>query len=336
MLRIVVLAAIMAACASCKPGAPDDPFGHGASTSTAPGRGPMRRSASAPNEVLAGKHRAPVKLEGRIPVPGGSAIVYTYGRLQSHLGERAAAGHDVVAELAAERQRCDDARAALAPGEREWIEAEYPSCEALAATTLFGDDSLVPECKTLAVAYFDADGTLLSQVDVGGPCVWKLGSLEAYDLTPEPDAELMLIAMFERFGELTGGGWGRTREATSLHVLAIHPGVELALQLEVDLGESSAGDKCNTGIERSARVAGVGVLEVYSRPWNDCTQAPCIDAAEAEEAEAAGEPVEEELPSCQVEPVTAARTRWVPDERSWTVLEEFAYEGTQLPDGIQR
>lgn len=335
MLRIVVFAAIVPACASCKPGAPDDPIGYGASTSNAPGRGPVRRSASAPNEVLAGKHRAPVKLEGRIPVPGGSAIVYTYGRLQSYLGERAAAGHDVVAELAAEQQRCNDERAALDPSQREWVEAEYPSCEALAATTLFGDDQLVPECKALAVAYFDADGTLLSQVDVGDPCVWKLGSLEAYDLTPEPDAELMLIATFERFGELTGG-WGRTREATSLHVLAIQPGVELTLQLEVDLGESAADDDCNTGIERSARVAGVGVLEVFSQPWNDCTREPCLGAAEAEEAEAAGEPMVEELPICHVEPVTAARTRWVPEERSWTVLEEFAYEGTQLPDGIQR
>ncbi len=334
MLRAVVLAAIVSACISCRPGAPDDPFGHGASTSNVPGRGPVRRSAAAPNEVLAGKHRAPVKLEGRIPVPGGSAIVYTYGRLQSYLGERAAAGHDVVAELAAERQRCDDARAALDPGERERIEAEYPSCEALAGTTLFGDDSLVPECKALAVAYFDADGTLLSQVDVGGPCVWKLGSLEAYDLTPEPDAELMLIAMFERFGELTPG-WGRTQEATSLHVLAIHPGVELALQLEVELDVSTGGGSCNSGIERSARVAEVGVLEVYSRPWSDCTQESCIDAAEAEEARAAGEPVEE-LPSCKVEPVTAARARWVPEERSWTVLEEFTYGGMELPDGIQR
>jgi hypothetical protein len=335
MPRAVVLAAIVSACISCKPGAPDDPFGHGASTSKVPGRGPMRRSAGAPNEVLAGKHRAPVTLEGRIPVSGGSAIVYTYGRLQSYLGERSAAGHDVVAELAAEQQRCDDERAALDPGEREWIEAEYQSCEAIAATTLFGDDSLVPECKALAVAYFAADGTLLSQVDVGGPCVWKLGSLEAYDLTPEPDTELMLIATFERFGELTRGGWGRTQEATSLHVLAIRPGVELALQLEVELDVSTEGGNCNSGIERSARVAGVGVLEVYSRPWNDCAQESCIDATEAEEAEAAGEPVEE-LPICQVEPVTAARTRWVPEERSWTVLEEFAYEGTQLPDGIQR
>lgn len=335
MPRAVVLAAIVAVCISCKPGAPDDPFGHGASTSTVPGGRQVRRSAAAPNEVLAGKHRAPVKLEGRIPVPGGSAVVYTYGRLQSYLGERAAAGHDVVAELAAERQRCDDARAALDPADRERVEGEYPSCEALAGTTLFGDEQLVPECEALAVAYFDADGTLLSQVDVGGSCVDQLRSLEAYDLTPAPDDELMLLATFVRFGELTLGGWGQQQEQTRMHVLAIEPGGGIALQLVVELDESAEAGNCGIGIERSARVAKIGVIEVYSRPWSDCAKEACIDATEAEEARAAGEPVEE-LPSCPVEPVTAARTRWVPEERSWTVLEEFAYEGTQLPDGIQR
>lgn len=335
MLRAVVLAAIASACISCKPGAPVDPIGYGSSTSSTPGRAPVRRSAGAPKAVLAGKHRAPVRLASAVPVPGGSVVVYTYGRLQSYVGERTAAGHDVVAELAAERQRCEDGRAALDPGEREWIEGEYPSCEVIAGTTLFGDDQLVPECEALAVAHFDADGTLLSQVDVGGSCLSRLGSFEAYDLTPEADDELMLIATFERFGELAQGGWGRTRQETSMHVLAVQSGVELVEQLEVELDVSADGGSCSSGIERSARVPGLGVIEVYSQPWSDCTQDACIDATEAEEAEAAGEPVEE-LPICPQEPVTAARTRWVPEEHSWTVLEEFAFEGTQLPDGIRR
>lgn len=337
MLRAAVLAAIVPACVSCKPSAPVDPIGYGSSTSSAAGRTPARRPAGAPGEVLAGKHRAPVKLEGTVAVPGGTAVLYTYGRLQSYVGERAAAGHDVVAELAAEQQRCDDERAALDPGEREWIEAEYPSCEAIAATTLFGDAQVVPECEGLAVAYFDAEGTLRSQVDVGGPCLAKLGSFEPYDLTPEPDDELMVIATFARFGELTGGGWGRTQQQMRLHVLAIPPDAppdqQLVEQLELELDVSTDGGSCNDGIERSARVAGLGVIEVFSQPWNDCSEESCIDATAAEEREAAGEPVDE-LPICQREPVTAVRTRWVPEARSWTMLEEFAYEGTELPDGF--
>ena len=343
MVRAALLASIVSACVSCKPGGPDDPIGYGGSTSVVPGHAPRLRARQSPEEVLAGKHRAPVSLGSSLPVSGGIAVVYRYGLLQSYIGERTASGHDVVAELEAEQQRCEDERAALDPGERDYVEAEYQSCEALAASRLFGNEQLVPECEALAVAYFGTDGTLLANVEVGGPCVASVGSFEAYDLTPEPDDELMLVASFDTFGELTHGGWGETQQETSMHVLAIRSGVErveLVEQLDVELAVRFDGGNCNHGIERSARVAGVGVIEVFSKRWNECESEHCIDAEQAAiaaaEAEAAGEDVEEDLPVCEGEPVVAERTRWVPEEKSWTVLKGFPFAGTQLPDGIMR
>lgn len=338
MVRAVVLAAIVSACVSCRAKGPVDPIGHGSSTSNVPGTIAGRRSPRTPEAVLAGKHRAPVTIASTLPVPGGTAVVYTYGLLQSYIGERTASGYDVVAELAAERQHCEDERAAMDPGEREWVEAEYQSCEELAGAKLFGNDQLAPQCEALAVAYFDPDGILLAQLDVGGPCVWKIGSFEAYDLTPEPDDELILVATFETFGELPHGGWGRVELASRMHVLAIRSGakVELVEPLEVELDTSLADGVCSTGIERSARIPALGVVEVFSQPWNDCDDScvhPAEAAAAAQEAEAAGE-VPEDVTVCPSERVTAERARWIPEERSWTPLESFPYEGTVLPDGI--
>jgi hypothetical protein len=335
-VRSVVVVAIAAACGACKPGGPDDPVGYGGATSVTPGHGRGAPAKASAIDALAGKHRAPVEIVTTVPVPGGSAVAYAYGRLQSRIGEETATGRDVTAELEEAERHCEKVRAALDPGEREWIEAEYLSCEAVAATEVFKDDQLVPDCRALGVAYFDPDGILLSNVEVGGPCLSELSQLEAYDLTPEPDDELMLTARFSTFGELTRGGWGTTQQETRMVVLALRPG-EIREDLDVELDVDLDGGNCGHGIDRSVRIPQVGLIEVYTQEWNDCDQEGCMSP---EELEAARQELEDDevLPEyalCETRPVKAERARWVPEEQSWTVLEGFEFEGSALPDGIR-
>lgn len=336
MLRAVVVAAIASTCVSCKPGGLD-PVGYGGATSVTPGHVRGARAKQSPTDVLAGKHRAPIEIVAKVPVPGGSAVAYTYGLLQSRIGEATASGRDVKTELEQARAACDDERAALEPSEREWIESEYLSCEAVAGTQVFGDDQVVPECQALAVAYFDPDGILLSQVDLGGgSCLARMGQIEPYDLTPEPDDELMVTATFHTFGELTRGGWGAVQTKTHLYALELVPG-DLVEQLDLELDVDSDGGNCGHGINRSVSFPQVGLIEVYSQEYNECDQEGCVSAEEAEAArqELEDDEVPPEYEICPTRPVEAEQTRWVPEEQSWTVLEGFEFDGTALPDGIR-
>jgi hypothetical protein len=337
MLRAVVVAAIASACVSCKPGS-DDPVGYGGATSVTPGHVRGARTKQSPTDVLAGKHRAPIELVAQVPVPGGSAIAYTYGRLQSRIGEEINSGRDVKAELEEAERKCEEVRTALEPSEREWVESEYLSCEAVAGTQVFNDDQLVPDCQALGVAYFDPEGILLSNVELGGSClsVHRKLVLEAYDLTPEPDDELMLTARFATFGELTRGGWGTAQGEMHLFVLAIRPG-ELVEQLDLELDVDVDGGNCGHGTSRSVRIPQVGLIEVYSQEYSECDQEGCVSAEEAEVArqELEDDEVPPEYDICPTRPVEAEQTRWVPEEQSWTVLEGIEFEGSELPDGIR-
>lgn len=337
MLRAAVVASIASACVSCKQG-PSDPIGHGGATSVTPGH-TRARVKPEPHAVLAGKHRAPIDIATTIPVPGGTAVAYTYERLQARIGEAEASGHDMTAELEQARLACEDERAALGPDEREWLESEYPSCEAKAGMQVFGDDQLDPECMALGVAYFDPDGILLSHVELGGPCLAHPHGqvvLEAYDLTPEPDDELMLTTSFATVGELTRGGWGTTQSETHMYVLAIRPS-EIVEQLDLELDVDHDGGNCGHGTNRSVRIPEVGLIEVYSQEYDECDQEGCVSAEEAEVArqELEEDEVPPEYEICRTRPVEAEQTRWVPEEQSWTVLEGFAFEGDALPDGIR-
>jgi hypothetical protein len=335
MVRAVVFASIALGSAACRPAQPAAPLGHGSSSSgtpqpASPARGP--RSPRGPREALAAQHHAEVTIEQALSMPGGEVVVYGYSRLESKLGERTAAGHDVTAELAVERRRCDAERAALPPEEREWIETQEQSCEEIAASVLFGDDQLTPGCQDTGVASFDPQGRLVGHVVLDGPCLIAIDSFEAYDLTPEAADELMLVATFGRFGQ-TRGGWSTEQESTRLHVLATRAAdgeATLAAQLVVELNIAYEGGACQSGIHRSLRVADDGALEVFSQPWDECARADCIEPDD--------EAAEEADPSqiCQDEPVTAERVRWRSEERSWGAFEPMAHEGNVLPDGIMK
>lgn len=335
MVRAVLLVSVVSICAACKPAAPTD-IGHVGSTSVVPSEAPATRRDGSPSAVLTARVHAKVKIESTLPVPGGNAYVYTYGRLESLAGERAAAGHDVAAELVAEQRHCEDERAALDPAEREQPPSDDRSCEELAGAALFADDQLTPACREAGVAYFDDGGQLLGDVAIGGPCLRRIVSLEAYDLTPEPTDELLLLAAFASFGEQSGGDWGPTEEATRLLVLGLVPDPEnrLAQQLDLELDVTREGGVCSSGVHRSLRVAGPGRLEVFSQEWSDCDREHCVDPAEAagmledEDADA--------IPVCQSVPVAAAVTTWSPEGKAWSLLDPLPYEGTVLPDGIMR
>lgn len=336
MVRAGLLVSIVSACAACRPAAPVD-IGHVGSTSVVPhDRAPPRRSASSPLGTLTARVHAKVTVESTLAVPGGKVLVYTYGRLESRIGERTAAGHDVAAELAAEQQHCEDERAALDPVDREQLEADDQRCEVIAGAALFADEQLTPECRALGVAYFDAGGRLLGDLEIGGPCLRRVASLEPYDLTPEPTDELLLTAWFETTGELGQGGWGVTEETTRLVVLGLSPNAEerLVQQLDLELDLTRDAGVCTGGTHRSLRVADPGVIEVYAQDWSDCPDEGCVDADEAagmlEDEDA------EPMPVCERAPVTAAVARWSPEGKAWSVLEPVPYEGTVLPDGIMR
>lgn len=333
MLRVVVLASIASACAACKPAPPATTIGHVGSTTVEPERAAPPPPAGGPAAALAVVLHAQATIEHTLAAPGGSAYLYTYRRLEAELGQRAAAGHDVKSELETEQHRCEADRAVLAPEERERLDVEYQTCEALAGALLLADDQLTRECKALGVAYFDASGTLLGAFDVGGPCVAHIGSFEAFDVTPADDDELMVLATFETHGELTGGGWGRVEESTQLHVLAAQPGEALVPQLAVQLDLGMVGGSCTQGTHRSARIASPGVLEVFSQPWTECGREGCIDPDDPDA------PAPEDQPAmCQAEPVTAERATWdaAAGAWQWSAFEPLAHEAKVLPDGIMK
>lgn len=334
MLRVVVLASLASASVACKPAPPASSLGHvGPSATVQPASPAPPRATAGPSGALAVVLHAPVTLEHTLTTPAGSASLYTYDRLQAELGRRAAAGHDVKSELVTEQHRCEADRAILAPEERERLDVQYQTCEALAGALLLADDQLTRECKALGVAYFDASGTLLGAFDVGGPCVASIGSFEAYDVTPAADDELMVLATFETRGELPGGGWGRVEESTQLHVLAAQPGEALEPLLAVQLDLDVVGGRCDQGTRRSARIASPGVLEVFSQPWTECGREGCWDLDDPDA------PAPDEQPAmCRAEPVTGERATWDASTGAWawSAFEPPAHERTVLPDGIMR
>jgi hypothetical protein len=332
MVRAVVLASIALACVACRPAAPAVPIGHSSSTSVAPAPPPRPHAPRSPSEALAVQHHAPVTIERSLSVPGGTVVVYAYDRLESKLGELAAEGRDVVAELEAEQSRCEDERAELDEDERDWVESEQRSCEELAAATLFDDEQLTSGCRAVGVASIDAQGKLLGRVPIQGSCLAGIASFEAYDLTQEPEDELLLVVTFESFGQLTRGGWGQTRETTSLHVLAGGAGAGedgVAELLAVELEEHNEGGNCPNGVHRSVRVA-AETIEVFSQAWNDCDRESCIDPT----AEAAEDANPSEI--CHDEPVTAERARWQPGERAWGEFEPAQHDETVLPESTMK
>jgi hypothetical protein len=334
MVRAVVLVSVALGSASCRPsGSPvlATPIGHSSSTSVAPARTPL----PSPTHTLAALHHADVTIEGSLPVPGGTAKAYSYVMLESRIGELAAQGRDVKAELAAEQGRCEEQRAVLEPDEQESIELWERSCEELAAATLLDDDQLSPECHAVGVAYFDLHGVLLDRMEIDGPCLDGANTFEAYDLTPAPHDELLLVATSKTLGEQTRGGWGAVQQSTSLHVLSAMPalgGDEAVLveDLEVELDVSYDGGACGHGIRRSLQVAAVGVLEVFSREWNECGDEGCIDPALAEAAAEDGDTRE----ICRKEPVTVERATWRAEAGEWGPLEPMEVDVDELPDGI--
>ena len=332
VLRTAVLVSIVSACVSCKASPPVDTIGHGSSTAVTPEPPPPRRAPASPQAKLREHVHAKVAIERKLAVPGGVAALYTWNRLEGALGERAAAGHDVTAELETARQRCEDERAALDPVDREQVEDEYPSCEALAGSSVLGDEQITPDCRALAVAWFDTAGRLLDSFEVDGPCLHEIDSFETYDVTPEPQDELLLLATFETLGVLTRGGFGRVQQATRLYVLAPRDEdeAELVQQLAIDLDVKNDGGNCDNGLRRSVRVVEPGVIEVFSQAWDDCLRENCVDPADAEDAD------EDAYPLCQDEPVIADRTTWRPETREWSQFEPFEHEGKVLPDGIMK
>jgi hypothetical protein len=335
VVRAIVLASVVSACAACRPAAPVD-IGHVGSTLVVRPAGPRSGRPGSPSAVLAGQVYAKVTLEHSLAVPGGTALVYTYSRLASRLGERRAAGHDVAAELAAEQRHCEDERAALDPVAREQLQRDQPSCKALAGAALLDDAQLVPRCRAVGVAYFDAAGVLRGDVPIGGACLGRVLSFEAYDLTPEPTDELLLLATFETFGEREQGGLGTTEEVTRMLVLGLvpDPQARLVQQLDLDLAVAREGVSCRTGTQRSLRVASPGRLEVFSQDWNDCDREHCMDPLTAAEMLEDEDPAV--LPVCEGEPVSAAVTTWSPAGKAWSLLEPMPYQGTVLPDGLMR
>jgi hypothetical protein len=331
MVRVVVLASIASACVACKPAPLATTIGHVSSTSVVPDRTPPPRKPRSAREALAELHHAQVSVEHSLAVPGGSVVVYAYDRLESEIGQRTAAGRDVAAELAAALRRCEGERDALDPDQRERVESTHPSCQRFAAAASFSDARLVTDCQALGVAYLDARGELLDRLDVDGPCLSAFRSLEAYDLSPTPGEELLLLATFSTHGETTQGEWGSLEDVTRLYVLQAAAGEDgpfVVEELVVELDVVGHGDACDTGTRRSLRVAGDGVLERFSQPYDDCGDEQCIDPTD----EAAEDADPSEL--CQGEPVTAERATWRPKEQAWGAFEPFAHEGNVLPDGI--
>lgn len=336
MLRIVVLASIASAFTACKPAPGPTTLGHMAGATVDPARTPAPTPGS-PSARLGALVHARVTIAGRAPVPGGELLVFTYRRLEAELGALTAEGHDAQAELAVEQRRCEADRAALDPEEREYLRTRYQSCEALAGAMRFADDQLTPECKALGVVYLDASGQPLDHVVLGGPCVRAIDSFEAYDLTPAPNDELMLTATFETLGELAHGGWGPVQQQTRLHVLGARPGEGVVEQLDVELLASFVGGDCTHGTRHSARIAGPGVLEVYSQKWDACVEARCVAVEEEERAdEAAASGFEQATATCQAEPVSAERAEWSADTDQWSPWAPLDYAGTMLPDGIMK
>jgi hypothetical protein len=178
----------------------------------------------------------------------------------------------------------------------------------------------------------DAAGRLLDSFETEGPCLREIGSFEAYDVTPEPQDELLLLATFETLGVLTPGGFGRVQQATRLYVLAPRDEdeAELVQQLAIDLDVTSYGDHCDSGLRRSVRIVEPGVIEVFSQAWNDCAREGCVDPDDVEDA------AEDAFPVCQDSPVIADRTTWQPETREWTQFEPLEHEGKVLPDGIMK
>jgi hypothetical protein len=332
VLRPAVLVSIVAACGSCKASPSVDSIGYGAGTSVTPDRSPSRRVPPSPKAALGELVHAAVTVEGTLAASGGTVLLYAWHRLEAALAERAAAGHDVTAELAAAQQRCEDERAALDPGERDYVEAEYQSCEAMAGSLLLDDEQLTPECRALGVAWFDAGGRLLDAIEADGSCLRDIGSFEAYDVTPEPEDELLLLATFETLGLLTHGGFGRVQQATRLYVLAPRDGdeAELVQQLVIDLDVENDAGTCDNGLRRSVRIVEPGVLEVFAQAWDECERKDCVDPADVEDA------AEDAFPVCQDEPVIADRTTWQPETRQWSEFEPLEHEGKVLPDGIMK
>lgn len=317
---------------ACRPTQPPAAPAHDATLLGTPSPPPQR--AHSPADILGAQHHVPVTIEASVAVPGGTVAVYTYDRLESQLGALSAAGRDAVAELAAAQGRCEAERAALDPDDREYIESEYPSCSERAAAVLFEDDQLSPECRTLAVATFDAKGALLHSGETYPACLYRFGGLDPYDLTPLAEPELMLNVTYAVFGELTRGGWGQTELSTQLHVLAIeadldgHAPFVVVEQLAVELGVSQDHGACSGGMNRSLRVATVGTIEVFSQQWSECGDEDCIDPTDEGAAD-----VDPSM-LCQDAPVTAERSVWQADPGQWGAFETRAYEGSVLPDGV--
>jgi hypothetical protein len=329
MMRVVMLASIALGCGSCRPQEPSAPPRHASGASLPAKRVPPREPRS--SSTLAEQHHAPVTIERSVRVPGGAVFVYAYGLLPSKVGASTAADGDVEAKLAAEQSRCEKARSGVAPPKAgDSAPAEPRSCEELAAAVVLEDENLTSACRAVGVASVDERGELLGSVELQGACLVGITSFEAYDLTQEPEDELMLVVSYESFGQLTHGGWGQTQQLTRLHVLSVGSGEGgLTEQLVVDLAVEDEGGTCNNGIRRSVRVAGEGVIEVFAQKWNGCDREKCIDPDD--------EAAEEADPGqiCRGEPVTAERAAWRPEEAAW-VFEPREFEGAVLPDGIMK
>lgn len=331
MLRASLLASIAVVCVACKPAAPTTSLGHVGST-LPPERTSPPPAASDPAAQLGAAVLARVTLEGTLAIPGGAAYLFTYPRLEAELAARAAEGHDVQAELAAERRRCEADRAALAPEERTALDEEYLTCKALAGALLLADDQLIPECRVLGVAAFDGTGALVDTMPLGSACVGSVGSFELFDAAPREGDEILVLATFEVHGARARGGFGVVERATHLYVLSPEPAPALSQQVAIELDVTREGDACVHGIRRSARLDGSGVSEVFSQPWSACEAERCLDPdVPTDDPELA-----DALPPCQPKPVTAERATWDPATERWGEFTAIEHDGTVLPDGIMR
>ncbi len=337
MVRTLVLTATLVGLSSCRQTPSTDLLGRAANMGARIDHTASPVLPPSASQTLAARHRVPVTIERSIPIAGGEVVVYAYGRLDARLAELAAAGHDVVAELAVVRDECERALEEPELQEPEWIELEYRKCKERAASLLLDDDQITPECRTLAVAYLDPQGEVLDRLEPSSACLVGVGSVETYDLTPRPDDELMLIATYETLGALTLGGWGVTEESAQLHVLATEidreadaPRLTLVEQLRVALTHRADSSPCGGGFHRSVRVASLGTIEVFSQAWNECGQEDCIDPDDEEAQDVDPSMI------CQPDPVIAERSTWQAELGAWGEFEPRGFDGTELPDGIMQ